>query len=89
MKPEVQSKTAEPPEPPAGSLTAEPAIAVKSITAVTYTPIFVGGIPKAVTNVELQEVFRTDDLVGRYYRKGNGGFAKILVPYHELDRVLS
>jgi hypothetical protein len=49
----------------------------------------VGGISKAVTNFELQEVFRTDALVGRYYRKGNVDFAKILVPDDELDRALS
>ena len=70
--------------------------AVKSTTASTtkpagiaYAAVFVGSISKAVTNTELQETFRTDALVGRYYRKGNRGFAKILVPDHELDRALS
>ena len=54
---------AEAPKPPA-----KPAgiTAVKSTTASTtnpagiaYAAVFVGGISKAVTNVELQEVFRT------------------------------
>ena len=55
---------------------------------IAYAAVFVR-VSKAVTNNELQGIFRTDALVGRYYRKGDRGFAKILVPDHELDRALS
>ena len=79
------------PKPPAVS-NAKHDVAVKGTTgaaAVTYAVIFVGGISKTVTDVQLQEVFRTNALVGRFYRKRNAGSAKVLVPLDQLDQALS
>ena len=59
---------------------------VKATTAVTYAEIFVGDISRTVTNVQLQKVFNTNALVGRYYKKG---IAKVLVPLDQLDQALS
>ena len=65
-----------PPEPPAK-------VSVK--TAVHYVPIFVKGVPGMVGNNELQTVFNTKALVGRF----ESGHCKVLVPESELGRALS
>jgi hypothetical protein len=65
-----------PPEPPAK-------VSVK--TAVRYVPICVKGVPKTVANNELQTVFNTEALVGRF----ESGHCKVLVPESELGRALS
>ena len=67
-KAELQSEVAEvaAPKLPAVSNAKVDGIDVKATTAVTYAAIFVGDIPKTVTDVQLQETFRTNALVGRY-----------------------
>ena len=50
--------------------------------------MFVGGIPRSMANAELQEIFHTQAIPGRYHRKGKYGFAKILVRNSEIDRAL-
>ena len=106
MAAEVQGKTAEAaPFPQLLASTAEPAgIAVEGFskalvsskipvnTAIGYAPIFVGGILNAMADVDLQLMFHTKALVGRFYKrkkKGKIGFAKVLVPDGEVDRALS
>ena len=91
-KAELMSEMAEAaaPKPPAVSNAKLDAgiVAVKGTTAVPYAVVFVGGISKTVTDVQLQEVFRTKALVGRFYRKGSAGFAKVLVPLDQLHQAL-
>ena len=58
-------------------------------TAVGYVPLFVGSISRAVADTELQEMFRTKAIPGRFHRKGNFGFAKVLVPNGEVDQALN
>ena len=65
-----------PPEPPAK-------VSVK--TAVCYVAIFVKGVPGTVANNEIQTVFNTKTLVGRF----KSGHCKVLVPESELGRALS
>ena len=65
-----------PPEPPAK-------VSVK--TAVCYVAVFVKGIPGAVANNEIQTVFNTKALVGRF----KSGHCKVLVPESELGQALS
>ena len=64
-----------PPEPPAK-------VSVK--TAVRYLAIFVKGVPGTVANNEIQTVFNTKALVGRF----KSGHCKVLVPESELGRAL-
>ena len=65
-----------PPEPPAK-------VSVK--TAVCYVEIFVKGVPETMANNELQTLFNTKALVGRF----KSGHCKVLVPESELRRALS
>ena len=60
-----------------------PKVSVK--TAVRYVAIFVKGVPGTVGNNELQTVFNTKALVGRF----KSGHCKVLVPESELGRALS
>ena len=53
------------------------------VTAVRYVAIFVDGIPETVENEEIQAVFDTKALVGRFT-----GFCKILVLESEVGRAL-
>ncbi len=87
-KAKLQSEVGEAaaPKPPAESNVTVDGVDVKATTAVTYAAIFVGDISKTVTNVQLQKVFNTNALVGRYYKKG---IAKVLVPLDQLDQALS
>ena len=65
-----------PPEPPAK-------VSVK--TAVCYVAIFVKDVPRTVANNEIQTVFNTKALVGRF----ESGYCKVLVPESDLGRALS
>ncbi len=65
-----------PPEPPAK-------VSVK--TAVFYVAISVKGVPGTVANNEIQTVFNTKALVGRF----KSGHCKVLVPESDLGRALS
>ena len=84
-----EAEAPKPPAKPAGITAVSTTASTTKPAGIAYAAVFVGRISKAVTNTELQETFRTDAVVGRYYRKRNRGFAKILVPDHELDRALS
>ena len=55
------------------------------VTAVRYVAIFVDGIPETVENEEIQAVFDTKALVGRF----KSGFCKVLVLESEVGRALS
>ena len=63
----------------------EPPAKVSVKTAVPYVAIFVKGVPGTVGNNELQTVFNTEALVGRF----ESGHCKVLVPESELGRALS
>ncbi len=65
-----------PPEPP-------PKVSVK--TAIRYLAICVKGVPGTVSNNEIQTVFDTKALVGRF----KSGHCKVLVPESDLGRALS
>ena len=65
------------------SYTEPPKVSVK--TAVRYLAIFVKCIPGTVANNEIQTVFNTKALVGRF----KSGHCKVLVPESELGRALS
>ena len=86
LQSEVEEAAA--PKPPAVSNAKVDGIDVKATTAVTYAAVFVGGISKTVTDVQLQEVSRTNAVVGRFYRTGSAGFAKVLVPLDQLNQAL-
>ena len=60
-----------------------PKVSVK--TAVRYLAISVKGVPGTVANNEIQTVFNTKALVGRF----KSGHCKVLVPESELGRALS
>ena len=51
-----------------------------------------GGIPSIVTDAEVQSVFDTKAVIGRYYRKKSQGkisFAKVFIPNDKVDQALS
>ena len=50
------------------------------VNAAGFTSIFVGVIPMAVTDDQLQVMLGTKAQIGRYHRKANFGYAKILIP---------
>ena len=53
------------------------------------TSIFVGGISRSVTNVQLRGKFGPETKIKRrYYREDKMGFASILIPSEDMDRVL-
>ena len=56
--------------------------------ATGLTSIFVGAIPKAVTDDQLQVMLGTKAHIGRRHGKAKFGYAKILIPNEDMDRVL-
>ena len=53
------------------------------------TSIFVGGMPRTVTNVQLRVKFGPKTKIKRrYYKEDKMGFASILIPSEDMDRVL-
>ena len=69
--------------------TAEAAAPTSANIAVGYSPMFVGYIPRSMAGAELQEIFQTEAIPGRYHRKRKYGFAKVLVRNSEIDRALN
>jgi len=64
---------------------APPELPKVSVKAVRYLAIFVKGVPGTVSNNEIQTVFDTKALVGRF----ESGHCKVLVPESDLGRALS
>ena len=58
------------------------------VNAAGFTSIFVGVIPMAVTDDQLQVMLGTKVQIGRYHGKAKFGYAKILIPNGDVDRVL-
>ena len=58
------------------------------VNADGFTSIFVGVIPMAVTDDQLQVMLGTKAKIGRYHRKAKVGYEKILVPNWDVVRVL-
>ena len=56
--------------------------------ATGLTSIFVGAIHKAVTDDQLQVMLGTKAHIGRRHGKAKFGYAKILIPTEDMDRVL-
>ena len=63
-------------------------VSCNTVNATGFTSIFVGVIPKAVTDVQLQVMLDTKTHIGRYHGKSKFGHAKILIPNGDVDRVL-
>ena len=64
-------------------------VPVCKVAAVRYAAIWVGGVSKAVSNNQLQDIFHTKALVGRFHQRRNVGYAKVLVPQDEVDQVMN
>ena len=52
------------------------------------TSIYVGGIPRTMTNVQLRVKFGPKTKIKRRYHKNKMGFARIIIPNEDVDRVL-
>ena len=64
-----------------------------AVSAVQYAPIFVVGFSSTMKYVDLQNLFDTEAIIGRFYKKRFGkpviSFAKVLIPVDRIDQVLS
>jgi len=68
------------------------AVSAPLASAVQYAPIYVVGFSDAMKDVDLQNLFDTKAIVGRFHKKRFGKvacFAKVLLPIDKVDRVLS
>jgi hypothetical protein len=65
---------------------------VKPLASAVYVPIHVGGVLRAMKDVDLQNLFDTKAIIERFYKKRSGkviGFAKVLLPIDRIDQILS
>ena len=88
----IKANEAVPPPKPLANAVILPPSNFLPLASAVYASMFVGGISSAMKDVDLQNLFDTKAIIGRFYRKKFGkvaGFAKVLIPIDEVDQALS
>ena len=77
-------------EPPGklGMGNGEPTLVSIPVNAIGSTAIFVGVIPMAVTDDQLEAMLGIKAKIARFHPKAKVGYAKIQIPNGDVDRVL-